>query len=116
MSEDLTKLRLLKKRVKEITEDLSLKLVGFAITPGDDSNDPSVLNVAMIVTVEAVETIEQTEQRHVDDDFDAIFAAEFGEGLDFVSDETKELLEKERLAAEKRKADLDAAIKEIEGD
>lgn len=115
MADNLEDLRKLRKAVETITDDLNLKLVGFAVTPGKDSSDNDILNVAMIVTVEAVETIEQTEQRHVDDDFDAIFAAEFGDGLDFVSDETKELLEKERLAAEKRKADLDAAIKEIEG-
>jgi len=117
MSDNMSDLRKLRTAVQQVTDDLNLKVAEFAITPGKDEDDNDILKVVLLITAEAVETIEETEQRHVDDDFAAIFAAEFGDSMsDFADDETKALIEAEAKKKAQAAEDLRKAIEELEGE
>lgn len=116
MSDNMQDLRKLRTAVEAKCQELHLNLVHFAVTPGKDANDTDILNVAMLVTAEAVETIEETETRTTNDEFEALFAANFGDIDDFASDETKELLAKEEADRAARVASLEAAMRELDDD
>jgi hypothetical protein len=109
--EDLRKLR---RRVEAEADDLNIKVGGFAITPAETEDGNDILNCAFFLTAESVETIEETEQRKVDDTFESIFGAEFGDVEEFADDETKAMMEKEKADAERRAAEIQRLIEEME--
>lgn len=110
---NLDDLRKLRARAEELADSLNLKIGGFAVTPGKDEHDNDILNVAFFLTAEAVETIEETEQRKIDDEFNALFGANFGDTTEFADDETKALLDKDEQQKQAAKEELQRLLDEM---
>lgn len=115
MADNMSDLRKLRGRVEEIAKDMNLELMNFSITPAKDADGNDILNIAAFIKVEALETIEETEQRGIDDQFNAIFAAEFGTAEDFVDDDTRKIIERDKAQKDKAQAELQAMLDEMEG-
>lgn len=113
---NLNDLRKLRTSVEKLADELNLKVGQFDITPGKDEHDNDVLKLVMFITVEAVETVQETEQRHTDAEFDSIFAEEFGDMTEFADDDTKALLERESDKKRKAAEELQRVIDEMEND
>ncbi len=64
----LSKVRLLMKAVKARAEENNLELKNFVLAPSEDGESDFV-QLAMIITPEALETIEETQTRQTDDQF-----------------------------------------------
>lgn len=112
---NLDDLRKLRKRIEEEADKLNLQVGGLTIVPGKDEQDNDILNVMFLLTPEAVETIEETEQRKIDSAFDALFGAEFGDdATDFVGDDTKKILEAEEAKKQKAKDELQRILDEMD--
>lgn len=115
MADNMADIRKLRSRVEQVAKEMHLELAGFAITPAKDEDGNDILTISALIKVEALESIEETEQRGFDDEFDKIFAANFGEGEDFLSDESKKMIEKDRLMEQQAKDELQAMLDEFEG-
>jgi hypothetical protein len=108
-ADNMKDLRKLRDRVQEIAKEMNLDVISFSIIPGKDEHDNDILTISALIGVEALETIEETQQRKTDDAFEAIFAKEFGGSTDFLSDETKAALKKE----EEEKEAAAKALREV---
>lgn len=94
MSNDLEQIKNIYKRIKEIAAKYNLEVANFAVIPGAEETDPSFVSASFMLTAESVETLEETEQRKTNDEFDALLADAFEDSSDFADDETKALLDK----------------------
>jgi len=99
--------KLLRERVRQEAEKLGLDVHTFALVPGDDEDEPDLVQVVFTIGLEAIESENETETRQTDAAFEALVGAEFaGESI------TEEQAEAdERLASQ-----VDAATREaLEG-
>lgn len=109
--EDVRKLR---DAIQRKAEELNLNVAGFSLLPGQTSEDTDIVQVAFFLTPEAVETLEETEQRAIDAEFDALFKSNFGDSDMFAGDETKALKEKQKKQEEDAKNSLKDLLDEID--
>lgn len=96
MTDKIEALRTLIKHVNQKAKDLNLQVADLAFRPATDSEGRDVMSIVFVLTAEAVESAEETVQRKTDDEFEALFAANFGDTVEFADDETKELVEKQK--------------------
>lgn len=69
----LDKVRLLMKAVRKRAEDNNLGLKNFVLIPSEDG-DNDFVQLGFVITPEALETIEETQQRATDDSFEQMMA------------------------------------------
>lgn len=73
MSETMDNLAKLRKVVEKAAEEMDLKMGPFSVMPAVPGTPiPDTLTVTFIVTPEAVETMDETEQRRIDAEFEAM--------------------------------------------
>jgi len=77
----LGKVRLLMAATAKRAKANNLELKNFVIVPSADGNSDFV-QIAMIITPEALETIEETQQRQTDDQFASLMSGVDLEGFD----------------------------------
>lgn len=82
----LEKVRLLLKAVQKRAKDNNLELKNFVVIPSEDTTNDFV-QLGFVITPEALETIEETQQRQTDDSFEAMMA---GVSLDGFEDNLPE--------------------------
>lgn len=111
--DELDTVRKLRRRIREAAGAVDLDLLSFNLVPGENPGDTDVVNLVFSVTAEAVETLEETEQRRIDDEFNSLFGASFGKkAVEFMDDETREKLAKADSKVEAAKTDLSSLLDE----
>ncbi len=94
MSDPLEPFRNLAQRLNEIAEANHATIAPGSVTiiPGDNPDEPSIITAVFILTPESVETLEETETRKTNDQFNDIFGANFtsDEQTEFLTDDEKE--------------------------
>jgi len=118
-TDQLEELRLLKARVASVAQEHNVELVSFAIVPANDPDENDMVSCYFKLSMEAVETEDQTVQRHTDGAFDEIFSSlDFDDDLleEFASDEEKAKKEAEAAADAARITSIDDWLATIDDD
>jgi hypothetical protein len=107
MTDQLEALRNLRKAAERVAELCQCKLAQFSVIPSDEEDGVDFVQVAFMLNVEAVESAEETEQRHVDTEFDDLLSSAFGDDVEiFLTDEQQA----EKDAEKAKKAELDGEL------
>lgn len=74
--ESMTPLRKLRERIENEMEQLGLKVHHIAFVPQGPADENDFLQLAVFVTGDALETLEEREQKKYDSEFEAMFATD----------------------------------------
>lgn len=77
--EALDPLRILKKRMQEMSDKLNIDLENVAFMIGDEEGSPDVVQAVFILTPAALKTADELEQARMDSEFERMMG-----GIDFV--------------------------------